>query len=572
MVPTTLMHSIVRYIAPILLSYIVVLVYSPCSVAQVKNIHEIKWQQLVRVLQTVHQQRSVVPFYEYIGSDGKCGFRVRAQLAEVSQQLSALERAQIDPLLRPFTLQYTIERGKFRIHYDTVGTNAPAILDRTNSRVLNSYHAYAESVAAVFNFVWSMEIDEYGFESPLQPDQKYDIFIVEYNGTIYGETFFGNQLTHSTPIRYETYIQVDNDFREYRTKGMQGLRVTAAHEFHHAIQLGSYGYWSDDELYAYELTATWMESVVYPSIKDYYQYLTKYFLNFGGRSLNETTFDGYERVVWALFLTKLYGREIMPRIWAVMRQTPFLLSTHTVLQQHYGTSLEEAFTTFSFWNFYTGHRADTVRYYTNGNEYPLFQPSVTTMMIDGNAKATLRASPLSTTMVRFYSERDTIITMVANIDIISAVQRTGTLDSFEVQISKRSFSKPCYQLNNTYYSLFTTSYERNWNHFFFINNTYTPTQSIPSRDYLAPQPLILSQPYPLSIPLGAIFSGSARIAFYTVSGLLRYVNEYSIITRYGKGYVFIPIYHLREVLSSGIYIVIVTVQGIEQHWKLAVVQ
>jgi len=74
-------------------------------------------------------------------------------------------------------------------------------------------------------------------------------------------------ISGTQPERYSSNIDINNDFigSSFFTKGIQALRVTAAHEFHHAIQFG-YGWWGSDERYAYELTSTWMEDVVYTDV------------------------------------------------------------------------------------------------------------------------------------------------------------------------------------------------------------------------------------------------------------------------------------------------------------------
>ena len=95
-------------------------------------------------------------------------------------------------------------------------------------------------------------------------------------GSEYGET------TPETPLdggrdggRFVTYMSVHNDFSFVTPdslKGLPALKVTLAHEFHHAIQLGGYGYWTN-QVYFHELTSTWMETVAYPGIPDYLHYL-----------------------------------------------------------------------------------------------------------------------------------------------------------------------------------------------------------------------------------------------------------------------------------------------------------
>ena len=66
------------------------------------------------------------------------------------------------------------------------------------------------------------------------------------------------------------------DIAIFLTKGINAARVTVAHEFHHAIQLGNYSY-RDSDLFFYELTSTSMEEFVFNSVNDYYNYLTDYF-------------------------------------------------------------------------------------------------------------------------------------------------------------------------------------------------------------------------------------------------------------------------------------------------------
>ena len=96
---------------------------------------------------------------------------------------------------------------------------------------------------------------------------------------------------------------------------------------------GSYGFWEDD-IFAHELTSTWMEDVVYTDVNDYYQYFTDYFGDsnrssgfWQGLSFNSNFTNGYERCVFAHCIAKIYGVDIMRDIWTEMRTQPFLEST-----------------------------------------------------------------------------------------------------------------------------------------------------------------------------------------------------------------------------------------------------
>ena len=74
-----------------------------------------------------------------------------------------------------------------------------------------------------------------------------------------------------------SYLEIDNDYANpiyQQTKGLDALRVTIAHEFHHAIQFGYYQ--GSDSIWWQESTSTWMEEVVYPDVDDYLQYLPSF--------------------------------------------------------------------------------------------------------------------------------------------------------------------------------------------------------------------------------------------------------------------------------------------------------
>ena len=75
-------------------------------------------------------------------------------------------------------------------------------------------------------------------------------------------------------------------YKTYFTTGIDGMKVTAAHEFHHAIQ-ARYGTTTQSTGLLNEMTSVWFEYRVYPEVKDFFQYLPYLFANlddfpFGG--------------------------------------------------------------------------------------------------------------------------------------------------------------------------------------------------------------------------------------------------------------------------------------------------
>lgn len=69
------------------------------------------------------------------------------------------------------------------------------------------------------------------------------------------------------------YCVLDNDYRPAQfpqATPLANLRVTAAHEYFHAVQ---FGYDSLEDAWLMESTATWAEAEIYPALKDNLQYL-----------------------------------------------------------------------------------------------------------------------------------------------------------------------------------------------------------------------------------------------------------------------------------------------------------
>jgi hypothetical protein len=183
---------------------------------------------------------------------------------------------------------------------------------------------------------------------------------------------------------------MENDFSassRYRFNPLDGARVTAAHEFFHAIQFAydvfEYQGYDDsnpgnDKPWWMEASAVWMEDVVYDDVNDYVGYLT-YFYKLPWISLTSFVSGGdfhpYASCVWPIFLCEKYEdagivREIWEECGLVMGYNT-LPATDFVLQaEPRRSSLEAAFLEFEIWNFRTGPLADTSRFFSEGNRFP----------------------------------------------------------------------------------------------------------------------------------------------------------------------------------------------------------
>ena len=56
--------------------------------------------------------------------------------------------------------------GKFRIHFDTTGTNQPAMVTSDGIAIPNTTNQYVDTLAKILDIVWQTEIDSFGFAPP----------------------------------------------------------------------------------------------------------------------------------------------------------------------------------------------------------------------------------------------------------------------------------------------------------------------------------------------------------------------------------------------------------------------
>ena len=162
--------------------------------------------------------------------------------------------------------------------------------------------ADVDRLLASFEESWSVEIDELGMPAPYGSDEwLFNVYIGDTGGPSAGGVY--------------GYYSVDSQSwpmvvisQEALAASSQGLG-TVPHEFFHALQAaaGTYDY-SGEAAWWWEATATWMESVVYPSDPNYavflfgFAFLPHYSLSF---------FDYYDTGAFQEYYQ--YGAFIFPR-------------------------------------------------------------------------------------------------------------------------------------------------------------------------------------------------------------------------------------------------------------------
>jgi hypothetical protein len=183
-----------------------------------------------------------------------------------------------------------------------------------------------ETVAREFEFVYSRETGQTAAgnlaykPAPTLDGAPYDVFLK--NLAQISQFAYTNSDTAIAPgsNSFTSFIVIDNDFADaiYAPHtGIRGLQISAAHEYHHAIQ---YGYNYFFAIWYGEATSMWIEDEVYDSVNQLYAsvHLLKYMQN-SAISLDMSNISapdrGYGRWIFNRYLAERHGLGIVKEIW-----------------------------------------------------------------------------------------------------------------------------------------------------------------------------------------------------------------------------------------------------------------
>lgn len=298
----------------------------------------------------------------------KTGTFVIQEIKANWDRLSPQSQAMLTPYFQRPVLPLSIRSasGQFRIHYTLDGSNRVDGTDRDS----NGIPDFVEAAAAYFDHTHHVIVDRLGYQSPPADSggkgTAFDIYLISLHNT-YGITW----LEESVPGKkdaYSCYIEVDNDFLGFKTPALGALQVTSAHEYFHAVQVG-YRY-RDQDVFFMEMCSTWMEDYIYDEVNDYLFYLDNFFsaINYPFYYTNGSWFE-YGSCLWIHMIVKKYGPDVIREIWqAIPQQTAFSAIQQVLLK--FGTTFNQELASFGIWNYFTGSRADTIKYYPDGHLYP----------------------------------------------------------------------------------------------------------------------------------------------------------------------------------------------------------
>jgi hypothetical protein len=346
---------------------------------------------------------------EVYHGDTKCATRYQMDVMrywndmnQQNQQLwltsMQLDTARTEQLITP--------AGHFKLHWNNTGVHAVPQADLSGNGVPD----YIDSAAVIFDQVWHTEIELLGYNPPPGSDGNpaaiYQIYFTDQG--YYGLTWFDQKIETANRVRYTSFMEVENDFAGFYSPGLKGLKVTAAHEFHHAIQLG-YNVRQQD-FFFYEMTSTWMEEYNYPEINDYRQYLDDFFdqvSNTPFNYYNQYTYFPYGNFLYVDMLDAIYGAGIVRQIWESMLTRTTLDALRYVLSSPaYGSSWLGSVAEYGKWLYYTGDRTQPGNYFTDAADFPLISISSGDRYIfPGGVPETVALSPLTNLYLEFIGTR-----------------------------------------------------------------------------------------------------------------------------------------------------------------------
>ncbi len=319
----------------------------------------------------------------------KCGTPVMtaAKLYQLVGENSTL----LEPLDRPIDLPETFGGDHILVHYALTGLDAPYQAN-VDIDPADGVPDFINRTLEAFEYIWDYQTVTLGYTTPPTDfgrggDNRYDVYLENLGAGFYG---FANPEDVVDGYRANSFIAIENDFAGsyYAANPVDGMKVTAAHEFFHAVQFGYDAFEYDFEVdtlpqtyrpWWFEASATWMEDVIYDDINDYVGYLP-FFLGYSWMGLGSFSYNygdarsyhPYGACLWPIYMTEKYGVDIVREIWEICGQTAgynALYAMESVLGTR-SSSLSDGFLEFAVWNFHSGNFADPANFYSEGALFP----------------------------------------------------------------------------------------------------------------------------------------------------------------------------------------------------------
>jgi hypothetical protein len=481
----------------------------------------------------------------------KCSFGIAAQIFTHFNEFSESQKSVLKLLIsRPSSDTSIVSpSGFFRIHFNTSGFDVPQY----------NVNEFALALDSSYNF----EVNYLGYPPPpsdtiggISPalaggDGKYDVYIVSMGS--YGETDFETSIGSN---RYTSFMQVHYSFGSgFYTHGIDAARVTAAHEFHHSIQVGNY-ILRDNDIFFYELTSTSMEEFVFNTVNDYYGYMTDYFLH------TDRTFasnNGYNLAIWNIFLKDRFGFGIIKRQWELMRSERAIDAINSSLLED-SSSFGNELNKFGVWTYFTNYRSKPGEYFSEASNYPLVYSNPFEINNTINLPS---VKPLSNNFLYTVvpASQDSLYTVLTNTDYSSGIDSLNRNYNASYSVYNYNIAGST-RLDTSYYELLNVNDKSFWLTSVVLNGIlikqdstiYTPI--VNNLSYAYPNPFIYSKNTSIYIPVGVNTPEFTEAELYIYSPSMDLIFNESLLVRTLKNF---PVlqwnpYEIGKKLPSGIYI------------------
>ena len=252
-------------------------------------------------------------------------------------------------ITRPSTqCSYKTPGEHFWVHYDTSGYHA---VDSVG---------FAIKIGEYLERSWEAYIDTMGYLPPPSDgsaggDSLYDVYLRSMG--YYGLTYPG--VDGPAPWEdYSSYIEINKNFDgAYPNDDPEGpvagaMKVTCAHEFHHAVQFGLRG---TNAAWIAEMTSISMEERLYPQVNDYI-WLVDYLMSDPHLPINwNAGYHMYGLGLYAQYWNMVHTDDFLYTYWDTLRYIREMDALYTTCSA-YGTTLLDDFGTFAAYALLTGSR------------------------------------------------------------------------------------------------------------------------------------------------------------------------------------------------------------------------
>jgi hypothetical protein len=258
----------------------------------------------------------------------------------------------------------------------------------------------------------------------------------------------------------------------------------------------------------------------------------------------------------------------MRAIWEKEQSQPLFQGMRSALES-YGTNLEAEYALFTYWNFFTADRADTVRFYPEGKSYPRLVRNAAVTFSGSTAVMSNGAFPFSAQMYELVYGSDTVNAFVVNTDADAVLRGDNAVRNLEVRVSLTGAGPHQTLANGLSFSLLVDQLQQ-WRPFFLSSASKDDIATVQKE--ASPNPLRLSDNQTLVLPVDEPVASEAEVLIVGSSLDLAFSDRLAVTELYGKTVIAIPTQNLRSKIASGVYVVLARVGEREYRWKVAVIR